>query len=215
MKIFLDTANVKEIREAKDRGSLDGVTTNPSLIAREKRPFRELAKEICGIVDGPVNLEVNAPTASAMVEEAEDLVKIGDNVVVKIPLTFEGLKAVNVLSKRGIAANVTLCFSAAQALFAAKAGAAYISPFIGRLDDRGHEGIELVEEIATIYDNYGLPTEIIVASIRNPLHVRDAALIGAHIATIPFKVYDQLLRHPLTDLGLEAFNKAWETVPKS
>lgn len=215
MKIFLDTANLKEIREASDRGSLDGVTTNPSLIAKEKRPFRELAREICEIVDGPVNLEVNAPEASGMVEEGEDLAKIAKNVVVKIPLTFEGLKAVRILSRKEIDTNVTLCFSAAQALFAAKAGATYVSPFIGRLDDRGHEGMDLVDEIATIYDNYDLPTEIIVASIRHPLHVRDAALVGAHIATIPFKVYDVLLRHPLTDLGLEAFNKAWDTVPKS
>lgn len=214
MKIFLDTANVDELREANLRGSLDGVTTNPSLIAKEKRPFRELAKEICEIVDGPVNLEVNAPTATGMVEEAEELVKIGPNVVVKVPLTAEGMKAVKILSDREIRTNVTLCFNATQALFAAKAGAYFISPFIGRLDDRGQEGMEVIEEILQIYDNYDIETEIIVASIRHPLHVKDAALVGADIATIPFKVYDWLLKHPLTDIGLEAFNEAWKSVDK-
>ncbi|MCZ6691644.1 MAG: fructose-6-phosphate aldolase [Planctomycetota bacterium] len=212
MKIFLDTANVAELREAKSRGSLDGVTTNPSLIAKEKRPFRELAEEICQIVDGPVNLEVNAPTAEGMVEEAGGLITIGKNVVIKVPLTAEGLKAVKILSGQNIRVNVTLCFNATQALFAAKAGASFISPFIGRLDDRGQEGMEVIEEIATIYDNYDIDTEILVASIRSPMHVKDAALIGAHIATMPFNVYDRLLHHPLTDLGLEAFNQAWKTV---
>ena len=214
MKIFLDTANVDELREAKSRGSLDGVTTNPTLIAREKRPFRELAREICSIVDGPVNLEVNAPTAPGMIEEADELITIGENVVVKVPLTAEGMKAVKILSERKIPTNVTLCFNATQALFAAKAGASYISPFIGRLDDRGEEGMRVVEEIKAIYDNYGYTTEILVASIRHPMHVKDAALIGADIATMPFSAYNKLLHHPLTDLGLEAFNEAWKTVPK-
>lgn len=210
MKFFIDTANVSEIAQAKEMGLVDGVTTNPSLVAKEGREFRSLIREICQMVEGPVNAEVVSTDAGAMVKEAQDLRTLGENIVVKIPLTPEGLKAVRRLRKEGIPTNVTLCFSPLQALLAAKAGADYISPFVGRLDDVSHRGMDLVEEILTIYDNYGFETEVIVASVRNPLHVVDAALMGAHIATIPFKVIDQLVRHPLTDIGLERFLADWK-----
>ena len=210
MKFFIDTANIEEIKKAGELGMVDGVTTNPSLVAKEGREFKGLIKEICEIVDGPVSAEVVSLEADAMVKEAEDLAELADNIVVKIPLIEEGLKAVRILSEKGISTNVTLCFSPLQALMAAKAGASYISPFIGRLDDISQRGMDLVEEIAMIYDNYGFETEIIVASVRNPVHVLDAALVGADIATIPFKVIQQLIKHPLTDIGLKKFLADWE-----
>jgi transaldolase len=210
MKFFIDTANIDEIKKANDLGLLDGVTTNPSLVAKEGREFRGLIKEICDIVDGPVNAEVVSTETAGMLEEARDLSTIADNIVVKIPLIADGLKAVNVLSEEGIQTNVTLCFSPIQALMSAKAGASYISPFIGRLDDLSQVGMELVEQITTIYENYGYETEIIVASVRNPLHVLDAALMGADIATIPYKVMEQLIKHPMTDIGLEKFLADWK-----
>jgi len=210
MKFFIDTANVDEIKEANDLGMVDGVTTNPSLVAKEGKDFRGLIKEICSIVPGPVSAEVVSLQADKMVAEAEDLAGIADNIVIKVPLIEEGLKAVKILTEKGIKTNVTLCFSPLQALMAAKAGAAYISPFVGRLDDVSAVGMDLVEQIATIYENYGYETEIIVASVRNPLHVLDAALVGADIATIPLKVIRQLIRHPLTDIGLENFLADWK-----
>lgn len=214
MKFFIDTANVQEIRTAWDMGVLDGVTTNPSLMAREGMEPTKLLKEICSIVDGPVSAEVVALDAPGMVKEARVLAKIAKNIVVKVPLTVEGLKATKALSGMGIDTNVTLCFSPSQALLAAKAGATYVSPFVGRLDDISTGGMDLISDIATIYENYLYDTEIIVASIRNPMHVVDAALIGAHICTIPFKVIGQLAKHPLTDIGLENFLKDWEKVPQ-
>ncbi len=214
MKFFIDTANVDEIRQARSLGVIDGVTTNPSLVSREGRPFEELIKEICSIVDGPISAEVVSLDCEGMVPEAEKLAKIHKNIVVKVPLIREGLKAVKILSGKGIRTNVTLCFSPTQALLAAKAGASFISPFVGRLDDISHDGMELVRQIKTIYMNYGIKTEIIVASIRHPLHVVEAAMIGADIATIPFKVIGNLLKHPLTDIGVERFLKDWEKVPK-
>ena len=210
MKFFIDTANVEEIRKTNDLGLLDGVTTNPTLVSKEGREFKGLIKEICSIVDGPVNAEVVSTDAEGMINEAKDLVKLADNIVVKIPLIEEGLKAVKVLAAEDIKTNVTLCFSPTQALMAAKAGAAYVSPFVGRLDDISSTGMDLVEQIITIYDNYGFDTEIIVASIRNPTHVVDAALMGADIATIPYKVIQQLIKHPLTDIGLEKFLADWK-----
>ena len=210
MKFFIDTANVEEIRKTNDLGLLDGVTTNPTLVSKEGREFKGLIKEICSIVDGPVNAEVVSTDAEGMINEAKDLVKLADNIVVKIPLIEEGLKAVKVLAAEDIKTNVTLCFSPTQALMAAKAGAAYVSPFVGRLDDISSTGMDLVEQIITIYDNYGFDTEIIVASIRNPTHVVGAALMGADIATIPFKVIQQLIKHPLTDIGLEKFLADWK-----
>ena len=192
MKFFIDTADVDEIREANSLGILDGVTTNPSLVAKTGRPFRETIEEICSIVDGPVSAEAVSLDTDGLVKEARELAKIADNIVVKIPLIKAGLKAVKILSTEGIKTNVTLCFSSNQALLAAKAGGTYVSPFIGRLDDRGQEGMSLIEEIRTIYDNYSFDTQIIVASIRHPVHVRDAALLGADIATIPFGVFDKL-----------------------
>ena len=212
MKFFIDTANVDEIKKANDLGMVDGVTTNPSLVAREGKEFRGLIEEICKIVSGPVSVEVVSVEAEPMVAEAEDLAQIAENIVVKVPLIEEGLKAVKTLSEKGIKTNVTLCFSPVQALMAAKAGAAYISPFVGRLDDISIIGMELVEQIATIYENYAFDTEIIVASVRNPTHVLDAALMGADIATIPFKVIQQLIKHPLTDIGLEKFLADWKKV---
>lgn len=209
MKFFIDTANIDEIKQAHALGMVDGVTTNPSLVAKEKREFKGLIKEICDIVDGPVNAEVVSVQKDGMVKEAHDLIKIADNIVVKIPLIEEGLKAVKILASEGIKTNVTLCFSPVQALMAAKAGAAYISPFVGRLDDISHVGMDLVEQIVTIYDNYGFETEVIVASVRNPTHVLDAALMGADIATIPLKVISQLIKHPLTEIGLEKFLADW------
>jgi len=205
MKFFIDTADIKAIREAMDMGLVDGVTTNPSLVAKTGRKFREVVDEICQLVDGPISLEAVATEAGAIYEEAKELAAIHPNVVVKVPLVVEGLKAVRRLSEEGIKTNVTLCFSPAQALLAAKAGATYISPFVGRLDDISHVGMELIAQILEIYDNYGFKTEIIVASIRNPLHLLDTALAGAHISTIPPKVLLQLAKHPLTDIGVEKF----------
>ena len=210
MKFFIDTANIEEIKKANELGMVDGVTTNPSLVAKEGREFKGLIKEICQIVDGPVSAEVVSVDRDGMVQEARELSKLADNIVVKVPLIEEGLKAAKVLAQEGIKTNVTLCFSSIQALMAAKAGASYISPFVGRIDDISHRGMELVEEIVTIYDNYGFETEVIVASIRNPIHVLDAALMGADIATIPFKVIQQLIKHPLTDIGLENFLADWK-----
>jgi transaldolase len=209
MKFFIDTANIDEIKKSNDMGMLDGVTTNPSLVAKEGRDFTELMKEICSIVDGPVSAEVVSTDADGMIKEARGLADLADNIVVKIPLIKEGLKAVKVLTEENIKTNVTLCFSPVQALMAAKAGASYISPFVGRLDDISQVGMELIDQISTIYENYAYETEIIVASIRSPVHVLDAALIGADISTIPFKVMEQLVKHPLTDIGLEKFLADW------
>ncbi|MFA7348281.1 MAG: fructose-6-phosphate aldolase [Desulfurivibrionaceae bacterium] len=215
MKFFIDTANIEEIKKAVDMGMVDGVTTNPSLIARENKPFVEIIKEICQVVDGPISAEVIALDAEGMVREGRELAAIHSNIVIKIPMTTEGLKAVKKLADEKIRTNVTLIFSASQALMAAKAGASYASPFVGRLDDISQNGMDLISDIMNIYDNYGYPTEVIVASIRNPIHVVDAALLGAHIATIPFKVIAQLARHPLTDLGMEQFLADWEKRTKA
>jgi len=214
MKFFIDTANLDEIREAAAIGVLHGVTTNPTLVAREGRPFQELILEICRLVDGPVNAEVVSLDAAGMVAEGRELVKLHPNVCVKIPMCVEGLKAVKTLSAEGIQTNVTLVFQPLQALLAARAGANYVSPFVGRLDDVATSGMELIADIRRIFDNYALDTEIIVASVRHPLHVQEAALIGADIATIPFKVIQQLARHPLTDKGIEQFLEDWKKVPK-
>jgi transaldolase len=210
MKFFIDTANLKEIREAAAMGILDGVTTNPSLIAKEGKPFKETILEICSIVDGPVSVEVVSTDAGGMCNEAHDFAKWHKNVVVKLPTTREGLKACKCLSADGIRTNLTLCFSPTQALMVAKAGATYVSPFVGRLDDISHVGMDLVRDILTIYRNYNYPTQVLAASLRHPLHVVEAALAGAHVATIPFKVLDQMIKHPLTDRGLEQFLKDWE-----
>jgi len=210
MKFFLDTANVDEIRQAAELGLIDGVTTNPSLVAKEGRPFEELIHEICEIVQGPVSAEVLAVDAPAMIAEGQRLAAIHEHVVVKCPLIREGLKATRALSEEGIRVNVTLCFSPTQALLAAKAGAAYISPFVGRLDDISYDGMELIQQIMTIYENYGFGTEVLVASVRSPKHILDAALMGADVATIPFKAFDAMFNHPLTDKGLAAFLADWE-----
>ncbi len=210
MKFFLDTANLDEIREAASWGVLDGITTNPSLVGKESRDFKELIREICSIVDGPISAEVVALTKEEMLQEAHELAKIHRNVVVKIPLIVEGLKAVKVLSQEKIKTNVTLCFSANQALLAAKAGASYISPFVGRLDDISHDGMALSRDIKTIYNNYGFSTQVLTASIRDPLHVIEAAKMGSDIATMPFKVLEQLVKHPLTDIGLKRFLADWD-----
>ena len=214
MKFFIDTANIAEIKEAVSLGLIDGVTTNPSLVSKEKREFKELIKEICTIVDGPISAEVISLEANGMTKEARELSSIHENIVVKIPMTPEGLKAVKTLSQENIKTNVTLIFSPSQALLAAKAGAAYVSPFVGRLDDVSYAGMELIGQIRTIFDNYGYTTEIIVASIRNPVHVVDAAIIGADVATIPFKVLLQLAQHPLTDIGIRKFMEDWQKVPE-
>src|SRR4030067_52816 len=214
MKFFIDTANIDEIRTADEWGLVDGVTTNPSLVAREKRSFKDLIAEICTIIDGPISAEAVSLDAKGMIGEARELSKIHKNIVVKIPMTAEGLKAVKVVSKEGIKTNVTLVFSPSQALLAAQAGATYVSPFVGRLDDISHVGMDLIEQILIIFDNYGFETEVIVASIRNPLHVVDAALMGAHVATIPYNVMLQLSKHPLTDIGIKKFLDDWEKVPK-
>ncbi len=214
MKFFIDTANVKEIREAASLGVVDGVTTNPSLIAKEGRDFKQVISEICSIVDGPISAEAVSLEADKMVAEGVELAKIHKNVVVKLPMTRDGLKATKMLRGKGIKVNMTLVFSPAQALLAAKVGAAYVSPFVGRLDDISHYGMDLVRQIITIYENYGYGTEVIVASVRNPLHVVDAALAGAHIATIPFNVIDQLAKHPLTDIGIEKFLADWKKLEK-
>jgi transaldolase len=214
MKFFIDTANLDEIKEAAELGVLDGVTTNPSLVAKEKYDitFKELIREICKIVPGPVSAEVVSTDVEGMMNEAHNLAKIASNVVIKIPLLKEGLKAVKRLKAEGIKTNVTLCFSPNQALLAAKAGAAFISPFIGRLDDISQEGMELIEQIVTIYKNYAFETEVLVASVRHPIHVVQAAMIGADIVTMPFKVIDQLIKHPLTDIGLQKFLADWKKI---
>ena len=214
MRIFIDTANVDQIREANSWGILDGVTTNPTLVAKEGRDFRQVIQEICSIVDGPISAEAVSLDAEGMVREARELSKIHRNVVVKIPMTAEGLKAVKILSKEGIKTNVTLVFSPNQALLAAKAGATYVSPFIGRLDDISHTGMDLVRDIVKIFSNYGYKTEVIAASIRHPVHVTEAALAGAHIATIPFDILKKMMKHNLTDEGIQKFLKDWEKVPK-
>lgn len=214
MKIFIDTANVEEIKKANDLGVIDGVTTNPSLIAKEGRDFFEVVKEITTIVDGPISAEVISLDADKMIEEAKELVKKinNPNLVIKIPMCAEGLKAVKTLTSEGIKTNVTLVFSAAQALLAAKAGATFVSPFVGRLDDIDRTGMDLIEQIADIFTLHDIKTEIIAASIRSPIHVTDAALAGSHIATVPYKVIEQMLHHPLTDAGIEKFLKDWESV---
>lgn len=210
MKLFIDTANTEEIRQANDLGVICGVTTNPSLIAKEGLVFQDVIKEITSIVDGPISAEVISLEAPKMVEEAIELAKIHPNIVVKIPMTTEGLKATKILSGKGIKTNVTLIFSAGQALLAARAGATYVSPFVGRLDDIGRDGMELVSDIAEIFDIHGITTEIIAASIRSPLHVINAAKAGADIATVPYKIILQMTKHPLTDNGIERFMKDWE-----
>ena len=214
MKFFIDTANIKEIKEANSMGMVDGVTTNPTLIAREGRDFKEIITEICQIVDGPISAEVISLDEAGMVAEARDLAKIHSNIVVKIPMTIDGLKAVRTLTAEGIRTNVTLVFSPLQALMAAKAGASYVSPFVGRLDDLAQDGLVLVDQIVTIFDNYDYETEVIVASVRNPLHVLDSAMMGADIATIPFDVLAKLASHPMTDKGIKAFMADWEKSQK-
>ncbi len=210
MKIFIDTANIQEIKEAAALGLLDGVTTNPSLVAKEKRDFKELLNEIVQIVDGPISAEVIATDYDGILKEARELAKIHKNIVVKVPLIREGLKAVKTLSTEGIKTNVTLCFSPSQAVLAAKAGATFISPFVGRLDDISTNGMELIDQIVQIYRNYDYETEVLVASIRHPLHFVEACLIGADVCTIPFAVIDKLFNHPLTDLGIEKFLSDWK-----
>jgi len=212
MKIFLDTANVDEIKEGASWGIVDGITTNPTLIAREGRDFETVLKEICELVDGPVNAEVVGLKADEMVAEGRKLRELHKNICVKIPMTVDGIKAVKTLSSEGTMTNVTLIFSALQALLAAKAGATFVSPFVGRIDDMAVEGMNLIGDIRQIFDNYGYKTEIIVASIRNPIHVVDSALYGADIATLPMKVLHQMAKHPLTDIGLEQFLKDWESM---
>ena len=214
MKFFIDTADIKEIREAASMGLVDGVTTNPSLVAKTGKKFRDVLLEICDIVKGPVSAEVVSTSFDGMMKEARDYAALRPNIVVKIPLIAEGLKAVRACADEGIKTNVTLCFSATQALLAAKAGASYISPFVGRLDDISTDGMQLIGEIVQIYDNYAFETEVLVASVRHPMHVHQAALVGAHVATCPLSVLLQLVKHPLTDLGLAKFLSDWEKVPK-
>ena len=215
MKFFIDTANPDEIKRAYEMGVIDGVTTNPTLISKEKKDFESLIEEICKIVKGlPISLEVLSLNSEGMIEEARRLSKMGENVVVKIPMTTEGLKAIKVLVSEGIKTNTTLVFSPTQALLAAKAGTTYVSPFIGRLDDIAQTGMELIEQIVTIFTNYGFESQVIVSSIRHPIHVLEAALIGADVATIPYKVIEQLVKHPLTDIGIERFLADWKKVPK-
>jgi len=214
MKFFIDTADIKEIREAASMGLVDGVTTNPSLVAKTGKKFRDVLLEICDIVKGPVSAEVVSTNFDGMMKEARDYAALRPNIVVKIPLIAEGLKAVRACADEGIKTNVTLCFSATQALLAAKAGASYISPFVGRLDDISTDGMQLIGEIVQIYDNYAFETEVLVASVRHPMHVHQAALVGAHVATCPLSVLLQLVKHPLTELGLAKFLSDWEKVPK-
>lgn len=214
MKFFLDTANVKEIQEAADMGVLDGVTTNPSLVSKEGRPFRTILEEICSLVNGPISAEVVSVDMDGMLKEGRDLAKIHKNIVVKLPTILEGLKACKRLTGEGIRVNMTLAFSPSQALLAAKAGATFMSPFIGRLDDVSQSGMEIIRQIRTIYGNYGYKTEILAASIRHPMHVVEAALAGADVATMPFSVIQQLVKHPLTDVGLKKFLSDWERVPR-
>ncbi len=215
MKLFIDTANIDEIRRANDMGVICGVTTNPSLIAKEGRDFLQVVKEIADIVDGPISAEVISLNAEEMISEARELTKIHKNIIIKIPMTENGLKAVKVLSSDGIKTNVTLIFSAAQALLAARAGASYVSPFVGRLDDIGNEGMILIEEVAAIFDIHSIQTEIICASVRSPIHVIDAAKAGAHISTVPFKVIEQMVKHPLTDAGIKRFLEDWGSMKKN
>jgi transaldolase len=217
MKFFIDTANLDEIKEAASLGILDGVTTNPTLLSKEKGrgDFKMILREICEVVDGPVSAEAVSSDTDGIVKEAQELSKIHNNIVVKTPITEEGIKAIRILNSKGIRTNCTLIFSPIQALLAAKAGASFVSPFVGRLDDASHVGMDLVEQIVTIFDNYDISTEVIVASIRNPLHAVEAALLGADIATIPFKVIEQLVRHPLTDVGIKKFLEDWEKVKKA
>lgn len=214
MKIFLDTANLEQIKEAASWGLVDGVTTNPTLVSKENMEFEDLIKKICAVVPGPVSVESVSHKAEDIVEEARGLAKMADNIAVKIPIGLEGLKATKVLAGEGIKVNTTLIFSSNQALLAAKAGSAFVSPFIGRLDDISHEGMVLVEELVAIFNNYGFETEIIVASIRHPLHVVEAAMIGADIATIPFPVLAKMVKHPLTDIGVEKFLQDWKKVKR-
>ncbi|BDR74396.1 translaldolase [Clostridium tetani] len=214
MKFFIDTANVEEIKKVAKWGVLDGVTTNPTLIAREGRDLKEVIEEICSIVDGPISAEVISLESEKMVEEAKELIKIHKNIVIKVPMCEEGLKAVSELTKLGIKTNVTLIFSAQQALLAAKAGATYVSPFLGRIDDIGSFGIQLVEDIVTIFTNFGIESEIICASIRTPIHVLECARVGGDIATVPYKVFAQMLKHPLTDRGIEQFLEDYKSMNK-
>ena len=214
MKLFIDTANIDDIREANLLGVIDGVTTNPTLVSKEGKDFMSIIKEICQIVDGPISVEAVSTDSEGMLEEAREFAQIHSNVVVKLPMTRDGLIATKQLATEGIRVNMTLVFSPTQALLAAKAGAAFVSPFVGRLDDISHWGMDLVEQIITIYDNYAFETEVIVASVRNPLHVVEAALLGADIATVPFKTILQLIKHPLTDRGIEQFLKDWKKVKK-
>jgi len=209
MKIFIDTAIISEIKEVNELGIIDGVTTNPTLIARSGRKFEEVIKEITGIIDGPISAEVISLESEGMIEEALELDKIHDNIVIKIPMTSEGLKAVKLLTAKGIKTNVTLIFSTNQALLAAKAGATYVSPFLGRVDDTSFYGMDLIEDMMQIFDIYGIKTQVIAASVRSPLHVLEAAKAGADIATIPYKVLQQMIKHPLTDLGVQSFLKDW------
>ena len=214
MKLFIDSADIREIREADEMGVLDGVTTNPSLVAKTGKSFETVIHEILEVVKGPVSLEVVSTDFAGMMKEAHELMKYGSNVVIKIPLIKDGLKATKALADEGIKVNNTLCFSSMQALLSAKAGAAYISPFVGRLDDISHDGMELIQQIVEIYSNYAFETEVLVASVRHPIHMVEAARMGADVATVPFKVIDQLLKHPLTDIGLQKFLADWEKVPK-
>ena len=215
MKFFLDTANIGEIRDAVEYGLIDGVTTNPSLVSKEGRAFEDILLEITQLVNGPISAEVLSTDAPAILREAYALAKLHQNIVVKIPMIKEGMKALKQLSKDGIRTNVTLVFNPNQALIAAKLGATYVSPFVGRFDDVSEVGMDLIADLVKIFSNYDFPTQILVASCRNPLHIREAALLGAHVATMPFKVLEQLLKHPLTDIGLERFLKDWERVPKT
>jgi len=215
MQFFIDTADLNEIKKAHAMGVLDGVTTNPSLIAKTGRPFHDVIREICEIVDGPISAEVVSTDYEGIVREGRELAKMHKNIVVKVPLIVEGLKAVKTFTEEGIKTNVTLCFSPTQALLAAKAGATYVSPFVGRLDDISFEGMELIQQVLEIYENYGFATQVLVASVRNPIHVLNAARLGAHVATCPLSVIEQLARHPLTDIGLAKFLADWEKVPKA
>jgi transaldolase len=214
MKFFIDTANIAEIREAASLGIIDGCTTNPTLLSKEKVSYKELLAEICEIVSGPVSAEVVCQDAEGMVKEGKELCKVADNIIIKVPCVREGVKAISMFKKEGIQTNATLCFSANQGLVVAKAGASYVSPFVGRVDDVGNPGMDLVRELVQIYNNYSFGTQIIVASIRHPQHVYEAALIGADVATIPFKVLEQLIKHPLTDTGVTCFLADWEKVAK-
>jgi len=212
MKIFIDTANIEEIRTANEWGVIDGVTTNPTLVAKEGKDFKSIVNQILSIVDGPISVEVISTDSKGMVKEALEMVKWSKNIVIKIPMIPEGLKAVKILNEKGIKTNVTLVFSVNQAILAAKAGATYVSPFIGRLDDIGHDGMQIIKDLVEIYKKYGFKTEIIVASVRHPLHVIESAKIGAHVATIPYGVIERMFKHPLTDIGLEKFLKDWKKV---